>query len=146
MKNFLFLTLFIFGMNAMANNYVESLQALSWDELVAHEDVDFEGVQINFSGRLISRLDVCLSDASTLRTKTKRDIEEYDGEDFYTVGYDYLYTSLNYTSVMVDGDGTIDLPAKYAITKDVRVVQMDDDFEGDLLFKKSHTIESCSTL
>ena len=89
-----------------------------------------------------SRLDICLENEQ-LRTKTKVKIEEYDGDDFYVVGYDYLYRSLKYTRVIVDGDSTRDEVAYHPITKVISVVQNDDDFEGDLLFKKSHTFENC---
>ncbi len=144
MKKLLFTLCAVINLFVQAGSYVDQLSQLSWQELKDHEDVDFLGVQINFDGTFISRLDVCLSDADTLRTINKVRIEEYDGEDFNFVGYDFLYRSLNYTRVYVDGDSTVDVIEAYKVTKDIKVVQWDDDFDGDFLFYKEHTIKSCN--
>lgn len=142
MKSVYLLFVFILVQSTFANEYINGLKKLSWAELDAHYDVAFEGHQVWFGGRIFSRLDLCIENEQ-LRTKTKVKIEEYDGDDFYVVGYDYLYRSLKYTRVIVDGDATRDEVAYHQITKFISVVQNDDDFEGDLLFKKSHTFKNC---
>ena len=143
MKNLLIFLVTMVSMTSHASSYVDDLKRLSWTELKDHYEVDFEGDQINFSGTFISRLDLCLSDSETLRTIEKREIEEFDGDDFVVVGYDYLYQTLNYSKTYVDGDGTIDILKRYELSKEIKVVQNDSDFEGDLLFTKIHTIEPC---
>ena len=146
MKKLLSFSLIVLSltMHTQASEYIDSLKNLTWGELQANYDVDFEGDQIMFGGNIVSRLDTCLSDDKTLRTISKREIQEYDGDDFYVVGYDYLYTSLSYYKTYSDGDGTIDVLKTHKINKLINVVQADDDFEGSFLFEKTHTLEACA--
>ena len=129
---------------ASGNSYVDSLKAQSFSELRANYDVDFENDQTWFGGRIVSVLDTCMLDEETVRTLNKVTIEEYDGEEFEVVGYDYLTKSIHGTKAMVDGDDVIDVPYTMSTTREIKVVQMDDDFDGDLLFTRDFTIPSCN--
>ena len=66
-----------------------------------------------------------------------------DVDDFVVVGKDYLYKSIYGTKVVVDGDGTIDVPYTMSTTRTIRIVEMDDDFDGDVLFERDFTIPAC---
>ncbi len=140
---FTLLTILFATVSSAQAGYVERLKKKTWAQLRADWDLDFENDQIWFGGKMMSVFDTCMASASQIRTLKKVKIEEYDGEDFYTVGYDYLYRSVRSTRPMVDGDGTVDVPYSVATSRMIRVVYNDDDFDGDYLFSKRFTIPSC---
>lgn len=128
---------------AQASSYVDYLKGLSWSELRANWDVDFEGDQVWFGGRIVDIFDTCMINDTTIRTNSKVKIEEMDGDDFVVVGFDYLYKSIHTSRAVVDGDSVIDEPYTMSTTRTIRVVENDDDFQGDLLFRKEFTIPAC---
>lgn len=130
--------------NAFSNgSYVDSLKKQSFEELRQNWDVDFENDQVWFGGKIISILDTCMADETTIRTNSKVTIEEMDGDDFVVVGRDYLYKSIHTQRVVVDGDDTVWEDYTMNTTRSIRIVENDDDFEGDVLFERDYTIPAC---
>ncbi|MAE74123.1 MAG: hypothetical protein CL675_08495 [Bdellovibrionaceae bacterium] len=145
----LFLGAFVLGSSLAAaeSDYVRELKALSFEELAARWDVDFENDQIWFGGTILSVFDTCVLDSETLRTIHTRDIEAQDDHDgFVVVGHDYLYRPIRGLRPMVDGDGTTDVPYEISLTRSIRIVENDDDFEGDILFTRDYTIPLCKDI
>ncbi|MCO4755680.1 MAG: hypothetical protein KC478_14455 [Bacteriovoracaceae bacterium] len=149
MKNLITTLILSVSFSAIAgsgqNSYIQSLESLSLSELSKEvEGVELENDKIWFEGSQVSIVDVCMSDAETFRTIEKRDIEEYDGDDFEVVGYDYLYKSIYGTETYVDGDGTVDVAVTYPTTREIKVIQSDSEFGGEFLFSRTYTVPACN--
>lgn len=142
-KSLALITTTILALNSNANTYIEGLKKLSWQELAQNYDVTFEGDQLFFGGHIISILNTCMHDETTLRTQKKIRIEEQDGDTFVYVGHDYLYRSIHSYRTMVDGDGTVDVPYTIQTRRLISVVENDDHFYRRLLFKKEFTVPNC---
>lgn len=140
----LMMTIILFSLSQMTMaSYVSELKKLNWEELRANWDVDFEGDQIWFDGKILSVLDTCMSSPTIIRSLDKVLIEEYDGDEFTPIGYEYLYKSIYSTRTMVDGDDTIDIPYTVKTKRNIKVVNWDEEFEGEFLFYKEFEIPSC---
>jgi hypothetical protein len=146
-KKIISLFVFMICVSGVVNaGYVDDLKQKSWSELRADWDLDFEGDQIWFRGRVISIFDTCMVSNTIIRTKKRVIIEEYDGEDFYATGNDYLYRSLIGTRTIVEGDGTSSEEYTLNKTRKIRVVQNDDEFSGEILFYKEFTVPKCKKI
>ena len=135
--------LFISNLSLGSSNYIKTLKKMTFKELQQDYDIDFENNQIWFKGKMLSILDTCMQNNETIRTINKVKIEEYDGEDFYYVGRDYLYKSIYSQRVLVSGDDTEFVDYVINKTRIISVVENDDDFQGDVLFKRKFTIPNC---
>jgi len=132
-----------FTVSATQNSYLEALKDMDFDELAAQYDIAFEGDQIFFNGKVISMLNTCMADPSTLRTKNKIVIEQLDDEDFIITGHKYLYKPVNGLKAMVDGDSVKYVKHLIETEKDIHIVTFDDDLDFDHLFTKKYKIKKC---
>jgi hypothetical protein len=145
MKNLLCVLLLSVASLAQAGNgYVNGLRAQSFEELRANYDVEIENDQVWFGGSIVSILDTCMSDSQTIRTVSKRDIEELDGDDFEVVGHDYLYKSIYSTRAVVDGDDVLTENYTMSTTRTLDIVSNDDDFMNEFYFSREYTIPACN--
>ena len=129
--------------SAKSDSYIDSLKALSFSQLEQNWDVDFEGDQIWFGGSILSILNTCMVNPTTIRSKYKYDIEVMDGDDFEVVGNDYLYKSIYSSRAVVDGDDVIDEPYIINTSRKIDIVTNDDDFENEFLFSRVFTTPNC---
>lgn len=143
MKTIVSILLLTLSTATLANSYVDYLRGLSWSELRANYDVDFEGDKIWFGGSQFSVFDTCMASNKVIRTKNKVTIEVLDEDDFEVVGYDYLYKSVNSTRTIVDYDSTIDVPYTVPVTRTIDVVSLEDEFDAEFYFSRSFTIPAC---
>lgn len=142
-----FIIAFSFSVNAGSGNgggsYLDYLKGLSWEELDQNWDVDFEGDQIWFGGHMLSILDTCMADEETFRTVDKKVLEVQDGDDWRVVGEDYLYKSIYGKKAMVDGDDVIMVPVVHKTSRTIKVVDIEQEFFANYLFKKEFTVPAC---
>jgi hypothetical protein len=139
------LTSIIIAKNVCAgtSSYIGQLKLQSFSELAANYDVDFENDQIWFGGKMMSVLDTCMATPTTIRTKTKHNIEILDEDDFEIIGHDYLYKSIYATRAVVDGDDVIDESYTINPTRRIDIVTNDDDFNNDFLFSRIFVTPNC---
>jgi hypothetical protein len=129
---------------ASSTSYISDLKTQSFEELRANYDVELENDQVWFGGSIVSILDTCMLDVKTIRTISKRDIEEQDGDDFEVVAHGYLYKSIYSTRAVVDGDDVISEEYTINTTRNINIVTNDDDMDNDFLFSREYTIPTCN--
>lgn len=116
----------------------------SWAEIQNDWDLETHEAKINFSGTFVSVFDVCHINEIELKTKKPITVYEWVSDDRHeAVGKEYKSRSIKYTKVVVDGDGTREEDAEYALSYKVDVSTDSSEGHGRFLFSKLFTIPAC---